>query len=300
MDPARTGDAEDVRGKDTACGPFWRPEFRASGGPLISFPGGIWEMRTGYRLKGGRPAEGFVLCSLPDCIFLSERAGASACVAKCCGAGRLLVRLLEEKGVRRKRSFVSENAGINCTTVLRRENNGEERRRMFSVNDMIMYGNYGVCRIADIRPEKFGREERMYYVLKPAEDQTSTIYCPVDIDREKFRRLLSAEEIYALVDAAPTFEEEWIEDDQERQAKFQETLRHGNHEALVRLVRTLYAHREARRRSGRKFHSADQKIMKEAEGILCSEFAHVLHLRQEEVLPFIVGKRTSRHEGAAS
>lgn len=171
---------------------------------------------------------------------------------------------------------------------------------MFSVNDTIMYGNYGVCRIADIRPEKFGREERMYYVLKPAEDQTSTIYCPVDIDREKFRRLLSAEEIYALVDAVPTFEEEWIEDDQERQAKFQETLRHGDHEALVRLVRTLYAHREARRRSGRKFHNADQKIMKEAEGILCSEFAHVLHLRQEEVLPFIVGKRTSRHEGAAS
>ncbi|MBM6861086.1 CarD family transcriptional regulator, partial [Clostridium saudiense] len=36
---------------------------------------------------------------------------------------------------------------------------------MFKVNDYIMYGTTGVCKIIDIKKQKFlGREEKEYYI----------------------------------------------------------------------------------------------------------------------------------------
>lgn len=170
---------------------------------------------------------------------------------------------------------------------------------MFGINDTIMYGSYGVCRIVDIRPEQFSLETRVYYVLKPVQDETSTIYCPVEGGEKKFRHLLSVNEIYELVASIPKMEAEWIEDDQQRQEKFQDILRHGDHASLMKLVKTLYTQREKQRSAGKKFHNADQKLMKEAEGVLYSEFAHVLHIRPDEVVPFIAGRLKKGSETAS-
>lgn len=50
---------------------------------------------------------------------------------------------------------------------------------MLSIHDAILYGNYGVCQIVDIRQENFCQKGTLYYVLSPIDDPHSTIYCPV-------------------------------------------------------------------------------------------------------------------------
>lgn len=62
-----------------------------------------------------------------------------------------------------------------------------------------MYGNSGVCQIIDIRPEKFGEKEILYYILKPADNDKSTIYCPVDNNKIQMRKLLTIEEIHDIL-----------------------------------------------------------------------------------------------------
>lgn len=168
---------------------------------------------------------------------------------------------------------------------------------MFQVNDTVMYGHSGVCRIVDIRTENFSGEDRLYYVLKPAGNDSSTIYCPVDCDKIPIRRLLSIEEIHALIRALPESEIEWIDNDQLRRERYTEILRRGECLELARLIRTLFLHREKLRQTGKKFHQTDEKLLKEAEKALHGELAHVLHIDPEEVAPFIMGELRERESG---
>lgn len=161
---------------------------------------------------------------------------------------------------------------------------------MFCVGDTIMYGSTGVCEIEDIRREKFDETERTYYVIKPLNHEDATIYCPVDSQKAHIRKLLTAEQIDALIRIMPGAEMEWIENDQLRKEKFDEILKRGDHEELVKLIKVLYFNREEKARTGKKFHIADEKAMKEAESILYGEFAHVLKIRPDQVVPFIMGQ----------
>lgn len=161
---------------------------------------------------------------------------------------------------------------------------------MFCVGDTIMYGNTGVCEIADIRRETFGGAERTYYVIHPVDGEESTIYCPVDNEKAPIRKLLTAEQIQELIRIMPDTEMKWIENDQLRRERFDEILKRGDHEELVKLIKVLYLNREEKERTGKKFHIADEKAMKEAEYMLYSEFAHVLKIQPDEVVPFIMGQ----------
>lgn len=161
---------------------------------------------------------------------------------------------------------------------------------MFQVNDTVMYSNSGICKITDIRPEKFSKEKVVYYVLKPLNGQNATIYCPVNTGQDKIHKLLSKKEILELIHAVPEIKVEWIANEQIRKEKFHEILRHGEHRELIQLLKTLYTIRKEKIAAGRKFHVADEKMMKEAENILYGEFAHVLNISREEVLPFIMGE----------
>lgn len=161
---------------------------------------------------------------------------------------------------------------------------------MFNINDTIMYGSQGVCRILDIREESFGGEPKLYYVLEPVYEGNSTIYCPVDSDKISLRKLLTLPEIHELIQLMPDTEANWIENDQERKEKFNNIVKQGDHRELICLIKTLYFHRQAKIEAGRKPHAIDERLMKEAEHILYSEFAHVLQIQPDEVLPFIMGQ----------
>lgn len=161
---------------------------------------------------------------------------------------------------------------------------------MFDINDTIMYGSQGVCRILDIRQETFGGEAQLYYVLEPVYDNHSTIYCPVNSHKISLRKLLSVPEIHALITLMPTTETAWIDNDQERKEKFNAIVKEGDHKQLISLIKTLYYNRQAKLEVGKKPHAADERIMKEAEHILYTEFAHVLQIQPEEVVPFITKK----------
>lgn len=161
---------------------------------------------------------------------------------------------------------------------------------MFSINDTVMYGNSGVCTIVDIRPEKLAGKKMTYYILKPAENENMTIYCPVDSDKIRMRKLLTLEEVNRLISIMPDTTVEWIEDDQRRKEAFTAVVKSGDHRDLVKMIKTLYFKREEKLSEGKKFHAADEKIMKDAEDMLYGEFSSVLQIRREEVIPFIMGK----------
>ena len=94
----------------------------------------------------------------------------------------------------------------------------------------------------------------------------------------------------------PDAQTEWIDNEQQRKEKFSKIVKEGDHRELIKLIRALYFNREEKHRSGKKFYLSDERIMKEAETILHEEFAHVLNIKLEEVVPFIMGELQKQEE----
>jgi CarD family transcriptional regulator len=135
-----------------------------------------------------------------------------------------------------------------------------------------------------------GKNDAEYYFLQPINDTCSTtIYVPTQNEAliSKMRRLLSVEEIHALIRTMPDGNTIWIDDDKIRREQYKNILAVGNRVELVRLIKTLHSHQETLAATGKKLHLDDAKIMKAAEKTLHEEFAHVLNITLEQVVPFI-------------
>jgi CarD family transcriptional regulator len=159
----------------------------------------------------------------------------------------------------------------------------------YQVGHTIMYGSQGAFRIAEITEKNLDGKVIEYYVLKPVIDDKSITFVPVHNEATiaKMRRVLSVDEIHSLIKAMPDENTIWIEDEQARRERYKEIISRGDRTELVRLIKTLYFHQQEQHVKGKRLHVVDEKFMKNAENMLYGEFAHVLNIKPEQVLPFI-------------
>ena len=161
---------------------------------------------------------------------------------------------------------------------------------MFSINDTVMYGHTGVCKIVDICSKEFNGKNQKYYVLCPEFESKTTIYCPCDCEKIRMRKLLSPEEVNSLIQTMADEKTSWIENDQARKEKQLNIIRNGDHKELIQMIKTLYYKRKEKIAEGKKLHSTDEKAMEDAENLLYQEFAQVLDMKPEDVFTFITNK----------
>lgn len=161
---------------------------------------------------------------------------------------------------------------------------------MFQVNDTILYGTQGVCKISEIVKRDFGGSgEADYYVLVPVYQTGSTIFVPVNSEKltARMRRVMSVDEINELIKNIDSEKVLWIEDDVARKQSFQEIVASGDRRKLAALIRTLFLEQQRRKQAGKKLHLADEQIFKRAESLLYDELALVLKIKPDQVVPFI-------------
>ena len=160
---------------------------------------------------------------------------------------------------------------------------------MYQVHDTVLYSTQGVCEIQEIVEKKIGGKQVPYYVLKPLYDEKSTVFVPIENQTltAKMRKTLSADEVHHLIQAMPEEDCIWIDDELLRRERYKAILASGNREQLVQLIKTLYLHQQSQKSKGRKLHSVDERLLKEAEKLLYEEFAYALQIGCEQVLPFI-------------
>lgn len=160
---------------------------------------------------------------------------------------------------------------------------------MFKVNDTIMYGTQGICKIVEITEKDFMGTKKEYYVLKPIHDASATLFAPVNNEKieAKMRRILSEEEIYELIDTMPYEEANWIQNENERKEKYRSIIASGDRVELIRMIKALYYQKQEREADGKHLYLSDERFMKEAERILYDEFQYVLRINKEDLMNFI-------------
>ena len=66
---------------------------------------------------------------------------------------------------------------------------------MYNIGDIIIYGEHGICRVAEIGPLKLGGgQERRNYTLRPYYQPELVIYAPADNDGVVVRPPLTREQ----------------------------------------------------------------------------------------------------------
>lgn len=159
---------------------------------------------------------------------------------------------------------------------------------LFKIDDYIMYGMTGVCKVMDITNERFTNGiKKEYYVLNPIYSNNTIIKIPVDNERIAMRKILSKEEITLLISDINNGEVLFIEDDKKRNEQFKSMLKTGKCEELLTIIRSLYLDRKNKQAIGKKLSKGDDEIIQIAEKLLSEEFSVILDISQQEVTDYI-------------
>ena len=157
------------------------------------------------------------------------------------------------------------------------------------INTLVTYGVNGICRIVEICERTIDGADRRFYVLRPLDSETSTIYVPADSEVlcKKMKQLLTPDEVLALIGQMPETDTIWIENDRERNECYHKILAGGDCRELTALAKTLYQRKQYLARFGRKLRSADERTLQLAEKSLFGELAVVWGIERGEVPAFI-------------
>ncbi len=156
---------------------------------------------------------------------------------------------------------------------------------MFSVDDVVMYTTYGICKISNIIEMSFGGNSNKYYVLHPLRESKTELTLPVDNPMTKCRLhpLLSEGEINDLIHQIPFMEPYWIDRDNDRKAKFGDIVKSGDRKETLRVIKCIKHHIYDIKDKGRKLHATDETAMKDAEKLILDEFSYVLNMDREKL-----------------
>lgn len=165
-----------------------------------------------------------------------------------------------------------------------------------NIGDVIIYGNHGICKVTGLQDMCMDDKIRPYYVLKPVYHTASTVYVLASSSskRTEVRRILSADDIFSLVKKMSVKDFTWIKDNRKRKELYGQILAEGNRYELVNMIKTLRWHKQELKitNKDKKLQIIDEDFLKNAEKTLCEEFAYVLNIKREEVIPLIYGQNS--------
>ena len=159
---------------------------------------------------------------------------------------------------------------------------------MFSIGEYVICGNKGVSVVENITTLDINGVDklRQYYILKPVYLSGSTVYVPVDAPGD-MRSILTRYEAERLIDAIPDIPLLTITNDKMTEQIYRESMKTGDCQEWVRVLKTIYMRKQKRLQMGRKVTALDEKYCRMAEQSLYGELAIALNLSRDAVEGYI-------------
>lgn len=157
---------------------------------------------------------------------------------------------------------------------------------MYQIGEKVVYGSEGACIIEAIEERDYGQEYKEYYKLVPLYRQQSTIYVPVQNEQKgRLRSLMNKSSLEKIVEQTLIAPTEWINDNKRRQQQTMETIKSGDVENILVLIKTIMTHQQEK-----MLNSRDKEMLQKAQKLVFSEMAAVYELEYE----VIVNEMTSK------
>ena len=161
---------------------------------------------------------------------------------------------------------------------------------MFQIGDYVICSNKGVCEVENITVLNISGadKEKEYYILKPLYSAGSTVYVPVDSQKDHtMRKVLERTEAERLIGTIPEIPLLVITNDKMTEQMYKDCMKSNDCQELVKLIKTIHQRKQKRIQACRKITAVDAKYSHLAEENLYGELAVALDLTREEVSGYI-------------
>lgn len=158
---------------------------------------------------------------------------------------------------------------------------------MYQINDYVVAGSMGICKINEICIPDFAKDEQLCYVLQPVGNQVDVIYVSVNNNKLQMRKIISKAEAKGYIVNFPNIEPICYENDKVREAAYKNTLRSGDCMQRIQMTKGLYLKKQERIEKGKKLSQTDEKNFRQAEQLLMEELALALEIPLERVMTYI-------------
>lgn len=160
---------------------------------------------------------------------------------------------------------------------------------MFQIGDQVVYSVHGVCRVVELEERIVERKTVSYLVLEPVGQGGAKYLVPTSnaAAMTKLKRILTREELEALLCSEEVHTDGWIKDENLRKQTYRELIRSADRGKLLCMVRTLYRHKAAQTAMGRKCHMCDDNFLRDAEKLLVSEVSVIMDITMEQAKTYL-------------
>ena len=116
----------------------------------------------------------------------------------------------------------------------------------YEIGDFVSKPVIGICKIENIlylNPQD-EKNDKLYYLMKPVEDEKDKIYVPVSSSDSRLRLCLTKEEAWNLIKRIPDIPTAWTNNEKMREQNYKEAVRANNPEALVAIIKMIFCYLE--------------------------------------------------------
>lgn len=149
---------------------------------------------------------------------------------------------------------------------------------MFQIDQLVVYGIQGVCKIVSTEMKKVDRKNVEYFVLESVQQPGSRYYIPTQNQTalSKLRPVITRQELDRYLKEPIDFCQDIFADENSRKLKYREWIASSRFHILFSATRAVLRYRNMQLLMGRKLHLCDESFLKDAEKILCGEISAVL------------------------
>lgn len=169
-------------------------------------------------------------------------------------------------------------------------------KNMYELNDVLVYGTNGVCRISDIRKENFSHSKaEIYYILTPVFGSESTLYVPTENNLlvGKLRPVMIKDDLVNMLNFAKCSDVKWNDDDRVRDEEFHCIISKGLSKDLLLIIKNIISHKNELRMKIKKLHAADERALALSEKIAGEEFAYAYGINVVDAVALLENELTA-------
>lgn len=167
---------------------------------------------------------------------------------------------------------------------------------MYKINDLIIYGSAGVCRVKDIKKSDLmgSGTKQLCYVLEPIYHDY-VISTPVENKKVFTRPILTKKEAEQLIESIPQIDAEAYHNSVLRQleAHYKTFLDTHDCTEILKLILSLYSKKKEIEEQNRKFGQIDERFLRQAEDLLFGELSASLDIPRDKTVEYVKSRLES-------
>ncbi len=159
--------------------------------------------------------------------------------------------------------------------------------KLYNVGDFIVYKK-DVCKVKEIKNNKLNKTD--YYILSPIDDESLIIDTPTNNKMGYIRDVMSKKDANDLINKIPEIEPLTNINDKLLERTYKDLLYNGNHEDLIKIIKTAYLRNDTRLKNNKKLSEKDNIYFKQAEKYLYNEISVSLKISFEDTKNYIINR----------